>query len=147
MPHERTPRWQKAHWVNISMGFFSAMVVLAVPPSWVVGAEPSAMLQVDYTASALSVEAHHVSLQDVLVAVGDQVGFTAIMMGTINAPVVHVSLHDASVEEVLDTLLVGRNYGITYHPASAPSVERIDKVFVLGAPESEGAVTSRVPTR
>ena len=141
---ERTSRWQKAIWVSVSMGLLSAMVVLAMPRSWVLGAELRAILHVEYTASSISVEAHNVSLQDVLVAVGKQVGFTVISIGKINPPVIHVSLHDASVEEVLDTLLGGRNYGMSYQLASAKSVDRIDKVFVLGAPESEGAVTSRV---
>jgi hypothetical protein len=128
------------------MRFLSAIGVLAMPYSGVWGAERSASLQVDYTAPALSVEAHHVSVQDVLVAVGDQVGFTVISIGPITAPVLHLSLQAASVEEVLDTLLGGRNYGVSYHPASAQAGHSIDKVFVLGAPESAGAVTSRVET-
>ena len=35
---------------------------------------------------------------------------------------------------------------MSYHAATAKSVDWIDKVFVLGAPESESAVTSRVGT-
>jgi hypothetical protein len=122
------------------------MVVVAMPHFLVFGAESRASLQVGYTAPSLSVEAHHVSVQDVLVAVGDQVGFTVISIGPITAPVLHLSLQNASVEDVLDTLLGGRNYGVSYQLASAPSEHRIDKVFVLGAPESESAVTSRVGT-
>ena len=137
---------QQALCVRVSLWVFSALVALALPYSWVLGGEPRAILQVGYTASGLSVEAHHVSVQDVLVAMGDHVGFTVISIGPITAPVMHLSLHDASVQEVLDTLLVGKNYAMSYHPASAPSDEAIDKVFVLGAPDSEGAVTSRVVT-
>ena len=122
------------------------MVVLAMPHSGVLGAELSARVHVDYTASSLSVEAHNVSVQDVLVAVADQVGFQAVMIGKINSPVIHFSVHKASVEAVLDTLLGGRNYGISYHTASGPSGHGIDKVFVLGTPDSERAVTFRVVT-
>jgi hypothetical protein len=122
------------------------MVVLAMPHSWALGAERSARVHVDYTASSLSVEAHHVSVQDVLVAVGNQVGFQAVIIGEINSPVIHLSLHETSVEDVLDTLLGGRNYGMSYHTASGQPGHGIDKVFVLGSPESEGAVTSRVVT-
>jgi len=143
---ESTPRWQKANWVRVSLGLFSAMVVLALPYSWVLGAELSASLHVDYTASSLSVEAHHVSVQEVLVAVANEVGFQAIIIGKINSPVRHLSVHAASVEDLLDTLLGGRNYGMSYHTASTPSGHGIDKVFVLGSPESEGAVISRVET-
>ena len=143
---ERTPRWQQALGMRVAVGLFSAMVILAMPHSLVFGDESRAILQVGYTASGLSVEAHHVSVQDVLVAMGDHVGFTVISIGPITAPVMHLSLHDASVQEVLDTLLVGKNYAMSYHPASAPSDEAIDKVFVLGSPESAGAVTSRVVT-
>ena len=63
------------------------MVVVALPYSEVWGAEQSARLHVDYTASSLSVEAHHVSVQDVLVAISDHVGFTVIRIGPITAPV------------------------------------------------------------
>jgi hypothetical protein len=122
------------------------MVILAMPHSLVFGDESRAILQVDYTAPTISIEAHHVSVQDVLLAVGDQVGFTVHSIGPITAPVMHLSLQAASVEEVLDTILGGKNYAMSYHPASAPSDEAIDKVFVLGAPESESAVTSRVGT-
>ena len=128
------------------MRFLSAVVVLALPHSGVLGAEQSARLHVDYTASSLSVEAHKVSVQDVLVAVADQVGFQAVMIGKINSPVIHLSVHKASVEDALDTLLGGKNYGMSYHTASASSDRGIDKVFVLGSPESEEAVTSRVKT-
>ena len=128
------------------MRFLSAMVVLAMPHSGVLGAELSARVHVDYTASSLSVEAHHVSVQDVLVAVADQVGFQAVMIGQINSPVIHFSVHKASVEAVLDALLGGRNYGVSYHTALGQTGHGIDKVFVLGAPDSEGVVTSRVVT-
>ena len=128
------------------MRFLSAMVVLAMPHSGVLGAELSARVHVDYTASSLSVEAHHVSVQDVLVAVADQVGFQAVMIGQINSPVIHLSVHKASVEDVLDTLLGGRNYGVSYHTALGKAGHGIDKVFVLGTPDSEGVVTSRVVT-
>ena len=77
------------------------------------------------------------SVQDVLVAISDHVGFTVIRIGPITAPVIHVSLHDTSVQEVLDTILVGKNYAMSYHPASTLSDEAIDKVFVLGSPESD----------
>jgi len=142
MVTERPISWQQALGVRV----FSALVVLVLPHSWVLGAESRAILHVDYTASALSVEAHHVSVQDVLVAMGDHVGFTVISIGPITAPVLHLSLQNASVEDVLDTLLGGRNYAMSYYTASAPSGHGIDKVFVLGAPDSEGAVTSRVLT-
>ena len=142
MVTERPISWQQALGVRV----FSALVVLVLPHSWVLGAESGAILQVDYTAPTISVEAHHVSVQDVLVAMGDHVGFTVISIGPITAPVLHLSLQNASVEDVLDTLLGGRNYGVSYQSASAPSEHRIDKVFVLGSPEREGAVTSRVVT-
>ena len=128
------------------MSLLSAMVVLAMPHSGAWGAERSAGLHVDYTASSLSVEAHNVLVQDVLVAVGNHVGFQAVIIGEFNSPVMHLSIHEASVEDVLDTLLGGRNYGVSYQSASAPSGHGIDKVFVLGSPESEGAMTSRVVT-
>ena len=128
------------------MRFLSAMVVLAMPHSGVLGAERSAGLHVEYKAPTISVEAHNVLVQDVLVAVGDQVGFKTIRIGEINSFVIHLSLHKASVEDVLDTLLGGRNYGVSYQSASAPSGHGIDKVFVLGTIEGEGAVTSRVAT-
>ena len=143
---EHPPRSQKAKGLRVAMRFVSATVVLALSYSGVWGAEQSARLHVDYTAASLSVEAHHVSVQDVLVAMGNHVGFTVISIGPITAPVVHLSLHDTSVQEVLDTILVGKNYAMSYHPASTLSDEAIDKVFVLGAPQSTGAVTSRVVT-
>ena len=99
---ERPISWQQALGVRVSLWVFSALVVLALPHSWVLGAESRAILQVDYTASSLSVEAHHVSVQDVLVAMGDHVGFTVISIGPITAPVLHLSLQNASVEDVLD---------------------------------------------
>ena len=128
------------------MRFLSAVVVLALPHSGVLGAELSTRLHVEYKAPTISVEAHNVLVQDVLVAVGDQVGFKTISIGEINSFVLHLSLKDRSVEEVLDTLLGGRNYGMSYHPALGQPEYGIDKVFVLGAPEREGAVTPRVVT-
>ena len=143
---ERPPRWPQAYWLRAARRFFAALIVLALSHSGVWGAERSARVQVDYTAPTISVEATHVSVQDVLVAVGDQVGFQVVMMGDLNAPVFNFSVHKASIEAVLDTLLGGRNYGVSYHTALGPSGHGIDKVFVLGAPESEGVVTSRVVT-
>ena len=84
---ERPLRSQKAKGLSAAMRFLAAMVVVALPHSGVWGAEQSARLHVDYTASLLSVEAHHVSVQDVLVALSDQVGFTVIRIGPITAPV------------------------------------------------------------
>ena len=143
---KRPISWQQALGVRVAGGLFSAMVILVMPHSLVFGDESRAILQVDYTAPTISIEAHHVSVQDVLLAVGDQVGFTVDSIGPITATVRHLSLHDASVQEVLDTLLGGKNYAMSYHPASASSDEAIDNVFVLGAPESKNVVTSRVGT-
>lgn len=146
MPYENLSRWPKALWVQVALGVLSAMMVLIMSYSWVRGAERKAILHVEYAAPTLSVEAHHVFLQEVLVAVGGQVGFQVVMIGKINSPVIYLSAHKASVEDVLDTLLGGRNYGVSYHTASGQAGHGIDKVFVIGTPESEGGVTSRVVT-
>ncbi len=99
-------------------------------PGWGAGGEPQ--LHVSSHPPQLSVEAQGVSLQQVLQAIGTEVGFTVVDRGGSRAPLT-LSLTDATLAEVLRQLLRGENYAILYRGPKAGNVGGgIDKITLLG---------------
>ena len=76
-------------------------------------AERKEDLKVLYSAPRLSVEAKGVSLQQVLGAIGEKLGFVVVDYGR-GDRLITFSLQDASTEEVLGQLLRGENYALVY---------------------------------
>jgi hypothetical protein len=76
-------------------------------------AERKTDLSVIYDAPRLSVEAKGVSLQRVLGAIGEKLGFVVVDYGRADR-LITFSLQDASTEEVLGQLLRGENYALIY---------------------------------
>lgn len=93
----------------------------------------SSRLDVDYRPPRLSVEASGLTLAQILSAIGSKVGFTVVDTGAPSGPVT-VSIHDASVEDVLRQLLRGTNHSVLYLEGTGPGSTPIDKVVLLGAP-------------
>src|SRR5215475_680467 len=76
-------------------------------------AERKEDLKILYSAPRLSVEAKGVSLQQVLGAIGEKLGFVVVDYGRADR-LITFSLQDASTEEVLGQLLRGENYALVY---------------------------------
>ncbi len=92
-------------------------------------------LRVDYHPPRLSVDAHGVTLARVLGEIGAKVGFTVVSNGA-SSTLVHVSIQDASVEELLRQLLRGENHTVLYLAGGAArdAVPGIDTIVLLGEP-------------
>jgi hypothetical protein len=99
-------------------------------------AERKTDLSVIYDAPRLSVEAKGVSLQRVLGAIGEKLGFVVVDYGRADR-LITFSLQDASTEEVLGQLLRGENYALIYDEQR----KQIAKLLLLssGAQASTGS--------
>src|SRR5262245_46323752 len=88
-----------------------ALVVLAylAPAGFAQARDAGPRLKVDYVASRLSVDAHDVTLAQVLREIGAKVGFT-VVDNRASSALVTVSMQDASVDEVLRQLLRAENH-------------------------------------
>ena len=108
-----------------------ALVGMACPVADADGG--SSRLDVDYRPPRLSVEASGLTLAEILSAIGAKVGFTVEDAGAPSGTVT-VSIHGASVEDVLRQLLRGTNHSVLYLQEASPGSTPIDKVVLLGAP-------------
>lgn len=98
-------------------------------------------LTVDYNPPRLSVEARGVSLARVLAEIGRMVGFSIVDLGNSSDPL-SISVHAASVNEVLRQLLQRENHTVLYLAgggAEPGSPHGIDRIILLGAPVRMGA--------
>lgn len=100
---------------RLGKNLISIIMALVVGLGTVPGstAERKADLKVLYSAPRLSVEAKGVSLQQVLGAIGEKLGFVVVDYGQADR-LITLSLQDASTEEVLGQLLRGENYALVY---------------------------------
>jgi hypothetical protein len=97
--------------------FFIGTVVTML--SWLVlslpvwAAEEEGQLRVISTPTGLTVEAQGVSVEEILRAVGVQVGFTVVAKEA-HYPLLSLAIKDATVEEVIEQLLRGESYAVVY---------------------------------
>src|SRR5262249_47723019 len=77
-------------------------------------------LRVDYVASRVLVDAHDVTLAQVLREIGAKVGFT-VVDNRASSALVSVSMQDASVDEVLRRLLRTENHTVLYVDGGGPT--------------------------
>jgi len=88
-------------------------------------------LKIDYDPPRLAVDAHGVTLPQILTEIGAKVGFTVIeSAGQAPAPM-DVSIEKAPVDDVLRRLLRGENHTLVYGAGSGAG---IDKIVLLGGP-------------
>lgn len=107
----------------ISMGMFS--------PSW---AEQEAIstLDVSYHAQKVTVEYQNVTLSQVLLKVGEKVGFTLVDLGKEGELLPPTSFQHLEIDQLLDKLLRGKAYAISYLPSREGEDHNINTVFLLG---------------
>jgi len=74
----------------------------------------AASVEVSRGDDGLTLVAGGARLEDVLRALAAQEGFAVVMQPDLEAPLVDVSLHDASLEQALRRVLGRRNYAISY---------------------------------
>ncbi len=108
-----------------------AALLWLVPGPGLAGPEGSS-LRVDYDPPRISLEAHEVSLIEVLSAIGAKAGFSVVQTRPSSTSVT-ISVADTPVEDVLRSLLRSESHTIVYRSGNGDSAP-IEKIVLLGAP-------------
>ncbi len=105
------------------------------------------ILEVESAATGLTVEAHGVGVEEVLRAIGEQVGFTVVVKEAVR-PLLNVSIKEATLEEALQEILRGENYAILYPGPKGEGTQargRIGKILLLSPSNAMAAAPNAAP--